>query len=765
MTEYKAFRKAVPVWAENEERTMNLSCVFLATFKTKKEFVLRITASCFYRAFLNGKLIAYGPARAAHDIYRVDEITASGYENGAENHLLIEVAGYNCRSYYALNQPSFLQAEVDSDGEILFATDKTVECRILTERYRKVARFSFQRAFTESYSFNLPPQEFAFGKDFGKKTEVCECAQKTLAKREVPMPVFKCEKYDFKEKGVFFKETDELFPKVRYLDNEDILLYNYDELEVRPFDEVYGFGYKKDENQVFGGELKSGEYALFEYPVSLTGFILTELEAKTDAEIFIVFEEVDNRTDKADNQPIRLDFWRNDTLNIISYKLKKGEFKHFSFEPYTAKYIKVLVKTGEVIIDNVGLVRYENPETEGLVFKCEDERLNVVVEAARNTLAQNAVDLLTDCPSRERAGWLCDSYFSAQAEKLFTGENKIEKSFLDNYAYQSKNLGVEEGVLAMCYPADFGDGVFIPNWMLFYIIELYDCLKRTGDRATIENGKANVVGILDYFKQFENEYGLLENLKNWVFVEWSAASDDEYLKGVNFPTNMLYAYALNCAGELYGKSEYTEKAEKLKAIIRKMSFNGSFFEDNVVRENGALIKLGHTSETCQYYAFYFGIADEKDYPELYNTLIEKFGSTRDSDKVYPTVAKSNAFIGNILRSDYLVKKGLGGQFISEIYDSYYRMACTTGTLWEYNQIHCSLNHGFGSYVANMIVLAVSGYYYVNEEQKTVMVRNETTDLKYEIKVPTKSGYITIENVDGKRKIDVPEGYAIVPFKN
>ena len=35
---------------------------------------------------------------------------------------------------------------------------------------------------------------------------------------------------------------------------------------------------------------------------------------------------------------------------------------------------------------------------------------------AIRTFAHNAVDLYSDCPSRERAGWLCDSYFSAKTE-------------------------------------------------------------------------------------------------------------------------------------------------------------------------------------------------------------------------------------------------------------------------------------------------------------------------------------------------------------
>lgn len=82
------------------------------------------------------------------------------------------------------------------------------------------------------------------------------------------------------------------------------------------------------------------------------------------------------------------------------------------------------------------------------------------------TLAQNAVDLLTDCPSRERAGWLSDAWFSSVAERLFTGGNQAEKAFLDNYAKSHKD-GLPEGMVAMCYPSDFLEGTYIPNWSLW----------------------------------------------------------------------------------------------------------------------------------------------------------------------------------------------------------------------------------------------------------------------------------------------------------
>ena len=85
---------------------------------------------------------------------------------------------------------------------------------------------------------------------------------------------------------------------------------------------------------------------------------------------------------------------------------------------------------------------------------------------------------------------------------------------------------------------------------MWYILELNEYLKRSNDQKLIDLSKEKIIGLLDYFLDFENELGLLENLKGWIFVEWSKANDEEFIKGVNFPSNMLYSACLKAAGEL-----------------------------------------------------------------------------------------------------------------------------------------------------------------------------------------------------------------------
>ena len=123
------FVKAVPVWAAGREKEMNVTLVFVATFdvadaETAKNIVLRSTGSTIMRVRVNGKFAGYGPARGPHGWFRVDEWKIGALLKPGQNRVVVEVAGYNANSYYHLDQPSFLQAEiVDGAGNVLAATN------------------------------------------------------------------------------------------------------------------------------------------------------------------------------------------------------------------------------------------------------------------------------------------------------------------------------------------------------------------------------------------------------------------------------------------------------------------------------------------------------------------------------------------------------------------------------------------------------------------------------------------------------------------
>lgn len=672
------------VWGKGLSTEMNIHLVFRYRLTPEKGDRLLLAAAHLYRLFVNDRPVGYGPARAAHGYSRQDEYDLTPWA-GTELLLEIEVYSGNVNTYYILDEPPFFAAEIYR-GETCLAQAEDFDALHNTARVQKVQRYSYQRAFVESYRM---------GGETLRPIETEAVSMNQLLPRHVSYPALKPICGKLTETGTVTVDPDAEVKRDRYYtDIDPVLLKGFYPRELT--EDVpkvpAGFRYQADD-LLHAGAVSSGQYKLYDFSRTVTGFFSLHTRVTEETVLYILFDEV--LTDH------RVDPHRARWCNIIKYTLAPGQYDLLSFEAYSARYAAVVVTRGQAEMSDLSTVRYENPDVRPLP-DYGDPELNAIAEAAANTFAQNAVDILTDCPSRERAGWLCDTYFSGRAEAFFTGSNRVEKSFLENYALYRTQPGMTPGMLPMCYPADHPNGLYIPNWSMWYILELEQYINRTGDAAMKEISEQKVRELLEFFKKYENEVGLLEDLDGWIFIEWSKCNAAEYVAGVNFPTNMLWAAALEAAARLYGWQVLTDKAQKMKQAIRKLSHNGEFFEDNMVRVDGVLQKTGHTTETCQYYAFYFGIATPESHPVLWQLLRTQFGPGRDPEQVFPQVFRSNAIVGNYLRLELLMKYGFREQVLQECKDFFTPMARLTGTLWEHDRLTASLNHGFASIAAQYI---------------------------------------------------------------
>ncbi len=435
-------------------------------------------------------------------------------------------------------------------------------------------------------------------------------------------------------------------------------------------------------------------------------------------------------------------YYRNACCNVIYWNAKKGEYTLTAIEPNTARFVRVL-SLGGAIECSLDIVLYQNDMMYNLKFNSEDEKLNAIVKAAQHSLAQNSVDCLIDCPSRERAGWYNDSWFTVDGEKILSGNVLANRALLENLLLAPELKGLPRGVFPMCYPSDHFDGNFCPTLICWTILDIIKHVDYVDNDELFESFKPQIERSLEYLKNYENEFGLLENLDGWVFIEWSKAND--YIDGIHFPTNMLYYGTLLNYAKKIGNNDLLEKAEKIKKTIIELSFNGEFFEDHLLRKDGKAVRVGEVSETCQYFAFFFGIADKENFTKLYNIIINDLGIKRDINKVYPSLVSSNLITGMYLREEILFKEGEHALMLDEIKQIYYPMAVQTGTLWECidSSATYSFNHGLTSCVASWIVKAVSGF---NSDKLGTYEFNPTkVNVKCELEIPMLDSFISFKN--------------------
>ncbi|HPM79610.1 MAG TPA: hypothetical protein PLF81_02880 [Candidatus Anammoximicrobium sp.] len=773
------FRSAKPLWPAGREAEMNLLVGFRAVVAAPaaQNAVLRVAASTLYRASVNGSFLGHGPARGPHGYYRVDEWDLSGKLAAGQNVVAIEVAGYNCNSYYLLDQPSFLQAEIVADGKVLASTGGEgvpFTAAVLEHRVQKVQRYSFQRPFIEYY--RLQPDTDRWLREPAAPWPVADCQvlpEKKLLPRHVLAPEFAVIP-PVRHVGQGRTERRETVPKLwkdRSLVNVGPKLKGYPESELAVVPSIELQHLTSTQTAVLDQpyvaedkvQLSENAYHILDLGANLTGFVGAQITCTKKTRLALVFDEILSGTD--------VDFKRLGCVNAVSYELEPGDYRVESLEPYTLRYLKLICQDGACEIRGVYLRECAHPAVRKAQFTCSDTRLERLFAAGVLTFRQNALDIFMDCPSRERAGWLCDSFFTARSACDLTGTTVIERNFFENFLLPERFEHLPDGMLPMCYPADHNDGVFIPNWALWFVVELEEYAARAGQRTIVDGLRTKVLRLMEFFKQYENEDGLLEKLPSWVFVEWSKAN--QFVQDVNYPSNMLYAAALSTAGRIYGVPELAAKAERIRETIRRQSFDGQFFVDNAVRRDGKLQVTQNHSEVCQYFAFFFGVATPQSHADLWNTLCERFGPDRAQTKAFPEVHAANSFVGNMLRMELLSRGGRNQQILDESIAYLLYMAERTGTLWENVGDYASCNHGFASHVVHTLYRDVLGVYRVDYESRKVFLRfgdlkldwcegrlpqyggevhlrwwKEGEQLLYTLTVPT--GYdVEVENLTGK----------------
>lgn len=688
------------VWAEGQKNQMNRAFAFVLDLGKKQMGEICLSAASCYKVIADGKLMGFGPNRTAHGYAR-----AAVYPFNAQ-YITVEVQSHFVPNFcWVKREPFFASVLKTESGKEYFAED--FNCFALSDRVQKVRRYSFQRGFCETYINEKDRTALYFCKPQNAfprvKTEKAELPH--LLPSETLNPALS---EIFAEKVIdsgYCKTSPEI---AVYVDRTETLIGTVIE------------GFKRGEWQDFSTDeisritylsgAKSGDYAYetLDFSRIVTGIVEVEIIAGNAGEVFFAFDEI-----LSDEKLKTIKPFRGDTANVFKWTVKKaGVYNLSAFEPYAFRYANVITSAG--VKANVKVRAYENPEAGKMLFECDDKKIEQIMEAARHTFAHNAVDLLTDCPSRERAGWLSDSFFSSVAERVFTGDNKVERAFLQNYILADKS-GHPKGMIPRCYPADYyeEDG-FIPNWSLWYILEIYKYFAQYGYDETVEKSRANVEGILNYFVDFENEFGVLEDLKGWIFVEWSAANNSDHINGINVPSNACYYASLLAAAKVYGIKGLKEKAEKVKDYLLKNAYVDGFFVDNLIRnEKGDIIPTENYTETCQYYMFFFKCADKHTHKELFDKMLNEYGKSDSSasggNPVKKQLTPSNMIYGVYMRLELLMREQKRVELLNECVRYFYDMTQKTGTLWENNTASASCDHGFASYVSRFIIYALFGF--------------------------------------------------------
>ena len=305
------------------------------------------------------------------------------------------------------------------------------------------------------------------------------------------------------------------------------------------------------EKETFKGEMTvspSGK-KLLNFGQNFAGYISFKLNAKEGQKIVFRFGEL-LKDGELYQKNIQLSTKKKTTpLQKIEYTCKEGlnEYKT-KFAIFGFQYAEIDTEV-EIGADDVTAIAVYSDMEETGVFNSSNELLNKLVDATRWSTKSNSTDLPTDCPTRERHGWLGDAQiFVNTASYLFdylAFGRKYENDICDA---QHKNGcftqivptgGIDFYMNTMDGSAGWSDaGVFIP----------YRLYLRYGDTQILT----------DYYEQMKR----FANYKIKTLGKW-------FLTSVPTGVNIKYAGSISNYGQSYG--EWAEpvdvKAFEIKDFI------------------------------------------------------------------------------------------------------------------------------------------------------------------------------------------------------
>ena len=696
-------QRARPIFLSGLAQERNVRAGFRLDFIAQNGTrpTLLIGGRTFWKVFLDGGLLTAGPARGAHGTLMIDTLPLSGCGDGQTHRIAIEVASQNAPGLQEeTGEPGVLIAEVAADGEVLAATGADTAAVRLTQAAAAVEAYSHARPMNELY--HLDQSYFAWRMADGTlpgayPVEELPAADRLLP-RDVPLPDLTVH-MDARLTGA---------ADIRPDPSADVALFHYETPEkLAAVPEHPSIERAQDVALPFSGRLTQKDdcitvqsdapFALdFALDRPLAGFVRCRFTVDVDSTLDLVHAD---RLDERDGTPgARRPDGCNDALRL---HCPPGTYDFESFLPYFTRYLRVVLSKGHgLTVHACGVRAFSCGEELRAAFSCADAALCRIFSAAEETYRANAVDVFMDCPDRERGGWLCDGLWTARTERLLTGQTTIDRAMLQRYADRWLVDRSEPG-FACCYPS--GLDAQMPTWSMFFILQLDEYRRMSGDDALPAALREHVDAFLSFLEAFEDADGFLRDLPGWIFVDWSCANDQSHTQPVSTAVNAMYAAALDAADRLYGRPASAQKAARLRRRLAALADPARFgFFPDV--PGGTLF-----SEACQYYLFWLGVTDPGTSPELFDRLVHEHGPCPDRPPVFPNAGAAEVFIALTVRLEMLARAGRGDALRRELTALFGRMIDRgPGTLWETQGGQSSRCHGFASHAAVWLVRDILG---------------------------------------------------------
>lgn len=356
---------------------------------------------------------------------------------------------------------------------------------------------------------------------------------------------------------------------------------------------------------------------IYDFGQNFSGIVRLHVSGRRFQKLSLVPAELLNKNNTANQTASGHPFCYNYTLRGDSIEIWQPQFTYYGF-----RYVEVkgAVPAGErnprnlpVITELVGLHTSLSASQSGTFF-CSNPLFNKIHNLIDWAMRSNMASVLTDCPHREKLGWVEQAYLMQYSlQYRYNMSRMYNKIIKDMYLSQT-----EQGMIPSIAPeyVRFKDGFEdTPEWGSAFIISSWYTYLWYGDDRSLKKYYPMMKKYMDYLASRANDNIIAYGLGDWFDIGPDVPGNSQLTSNGLTATATYYynATIMQKIAHLLAQPDDVEKYGRL-AVEIKESFNRSFF-------NSSTNTYDRNSQTANSIVLFMGLADETYKQSIINNLV------------------------------------------------------------------------------------------------------------------------------------------------
>eukprot|EP00047_Mylnosiga_fluctuans_P000527 m.195091 g.195091 ORF g.195091 m.195091 type:complete len:1269 (+) comp10076_c0_seq31:2213-6019(+) len=315
------------------------------------------------------------------------------------------------------------------------------------------------------------------------------------------------------------------------------------------------------------------------------------------------------------------------------------------------RYVRVTVSNGAVPqanwltghfahtdVPTIGSLTLANVAAEGAGTQHTPDVLNRITHLWRISQLSNLWSIPTDCPQRERRGWMGDAQVSSDAAMFHFDMQAFYRKFLQDMRDDQTwgcastpgpgRCGDPEGnagSLADVVPFDgIGGWPGCPVWQVAYIVIAWNAYRHYGDLDLVVNNYPGLVALMeDFIRHASKSTGLLDTACYGDWIDFSCDGSG-HITPAGTVTAFYYVYALELMADLATVSGNGADAQRYRTLYNKgvQDFNAAYYKPEASGYSPVAGGAPHGSQTSNSLAVALGAVDETTKAAITRSLLD-----------------------------------------------------------------------------------------------------------------------------------------------